>query len=105
MLDKAYDEVLKLPRAVKGAIYDFQHKFRENPNSPGLQFKQLQGTTLFSARVNLDYRALLLHDEVGPPPLSGRHRSAAPNGLDAVGLSHTRSIRRSERSRRWCFPR
>ncbi|WP_024802603.1 UvrD-helicase domain-containing protein [Nocardia sp. BMG51109] len=61
MLDKAYDEVLKLPRAVKGAIYDFQHKFRENPNSPGLQFKQLQGTTLFSARVNLDYRALLLH--------------------------------------------
>ncbi|MEV5840006.1 hypothetical protein [Nocardia sp. NPDC052112] len=62
MLDKAYNEVLKLPRAVKGAIYDFQHKFRENPESPGLQLKQLKGNSpLFSARVNLDYRALLLH--------------------------------------------
>ncbi|WP_433714887.1 UvrD-helicase domain-containing protein [Nocardia sp. CA-084685] len=62
MLDKAYNEVLKLPRAVKGAIYDFQHKFRENPESPGLQLKQVKGNSpLFSARVNLDYRALLLH--------------------------------------------
>ncbi|MGW6729943.1 UvrD-helicase domain-containing protein [Nocardia sp. NPDC055029] len=62
MLDKAYDEVLKLPRAVKGAIYDFQHKFKDNPDSPGLQLKQLQGNSkLFSARVNQDYRALLLH--------------------------------------------
>ncbi|GAB0102555.1 ATP-dependent helicase [Nocardia sp. JMUB6875] len=62
MLDKAYDEVLKLPRAVKGAIYDFQHKFRENPESPGLQLKQLKGNSrLYSARVNLDYRALMLH--------------------------------------------
>lgn len=62
MLDKAYEEVLKLPRAVKGAIYDFQHKFRENPDSPGLQLKQLKGNSrLYSARVNLDYRALMLH--------------------------------------------
>ncbi|MET9244940.1 UvrD-helicase domain-containing protein [Nonomuraea sp. NPDC003709] len=62
LLDKADKEILKLPRAVKGAIYDFQHKFRHDPNNPGLRFKQLKGhPRLFSARVNLDYRALLLH--------------------------------------------
>jgi len=62
LLDKADKEILKLPRAVKGAIYDFQHKFRRDPYSPGLNFKQLKGhPRLYSARVNLDYRALLLH--------------------------------------------
>ncbi|GIH72633.1 UvrD-helicase domain-containing protein [Sphaerimonospora thailandensis] len=62
LLDKADKEILKLPRAVKGAIYDFQHKFRQDPESPGLRFKQLKGhPRLYSARVNLDYRALLLH--------------------------------------------
>ncbi|MEU1982521.1 UvrD-helicase domain-containing protein [Nocardia sp. NPDC019395] len=62
MLDKAYDEIMKLPRSVKGAIYDFQHKFRHDPTTTGLRFKQLKGhSLLFSARVNDDYRALLLH--------------------------------------------
>ena len=62
MLDKAYDEIMKLPRPVKGAIYDFQHKFRRDPTTTGLRFKQLKGhSRLFSARVNDDYRALLLH--------------------------------------------
>jgi hypothetical protein len=61
ILDKAYNEMLKLPRAVKGAVLDFQHKFRNNPQAPGLQLKQLQGSKLFSARVNQSYRALLLH--------------------------------------------
>jgi superfamily I DNA/RNA helicase/mRNA-degrading endonuclease RelE of RelBE toxin-antitoxin system len=61
MLDKADKEILKLPRAVKGAIYEFQHKFRQDPSSPGLQFKQLKGDSrLYSARVTADYRALLL---------------------------------------------
>lgn len=62
LLDKADREIQKLPRIVKGAIYEFQHKFRKNPTSPGLQFKQLQGDSrLYSARVTQDYRALLLH--------------------------------------------
>ncbi|GII75683.1 DNA helicase [Sphaerisporangium rufum] len=62
LLDKADKEILKLPRAVKGAIYDFQHRFRQDPENPGLRFKQLKGhPRLYSARVNLDYRALLLH--------------------------------------------
>ena len=61
LLDKADKEILKLPRAVKGAIYDFQRKFREDPYSHGLQFKQLAGNSrLYSARVTADYRALLL---------------------------------------------
>ena len=61
LLDKADKEISKLPRAVKGAIYDFQRKFREDPNSNGLRFKQLAGNSrLYSARVTDDYRALLL---------------------------------------------
>jgi superfamily I DNA/RNA helicase/mRNA-degrading endonuclease RelE of RelBE toxin-antitoxin system len=61
LLDKADKEIAKLPRPVKGAIYDFQRKFREDPNSNGLQFKQLAGDSrLYSARVTDAYRALLL---------------------------------------------
>jgi superfamily I DNA/RNA helicase/mRNA-degrading endonuclease RelE of RelBE toxin-antitoxin system len=61
LLDKADKEIRKLPRAVKGAIYDFAHKFRDDPNSNGLQLKQLAGNSrLYSARVTADYRALLL---------------------------------------------
>ncbi|MFF3686209.1 UvrD-helicase domain-containing protein [Streptomyces sp. NPDC002187] len=61
LLDKADKEILKLPRTVKGAIYDFQHKFKASPNSSGLRLKQLAGhTRLWSARVSDDYRALLL---------------------------------------------
>jgi len=61
LLDKADKEINKLPRPVKGAIYDFQRKFREDPDANGLQFKQLAGNSqLYSARVTADYRALLL---------------------------------------------
>lgn len=61
LLDKADREILKLPRPVKGAIYDFQHKFKTNPDSAGLRLKRLQGhDKLYSARVNDEYRALLL---------------------------------------------
>ncbi|WP_327413382.1 UvrD-helicase domain-containing protein [Streptomyces sp. NBC_01233] len=62
LLDKADKEILKLPRAVKGAIYDFQHKFKENPQARGLRLKQLEGhDRLWSARITDEYRALLLH--------------------------------------------
>ncbi|MBA9002715.1 UvrD-helicase domain-containing protein [Thermomonospora cellulosilytica] len=62
LLYQADKEIQKLPRIVKGAIYEFQHKFRKNPDAPGLQLKRLQGDSrLFSARVTSDYRALLLH--------------------------------------------
>ena len=61
LLDKADKEIAKLPRAVKGAIYDFQRKFREDPDANGLQLKQLAGDSrLYSARVTDAYRALLL---------------------------------------------
>ena len=61
LLDKADKEILKLPRAVKGAIYDFQRKFREDPNSHGLQLQAARrGLPAVSARVTEDYRALLL---------------------------------------------
>ncbi|WP_327037994.1 UvrD-helicase domain-containing protein [Micromonospora maris] len=62
MLDRADKEVMKLSRADKGAVYEFTHKFRNNPDNPGLQLKSLHGDSrLMSARINRDYRALLLH--------------------------------------------
>lgn len=62
LLDKADKEIQKLPRIIKGAIYEFQHKFRKNPDTPGLQFKRLKDDSrLYSARVTQEYRALLLH--------------------------------------------
>ncbi|MFE1942039.1 UvrD-helicase domain-containing protein [Streptomyces massasporeus] len=67
LLDKADKEILKLPRTVKGAFFDFQHKFRSNPHTTGLKLQQLKGDSrLWSARVNDEYRALLLrlaHDD------------------------------------------
>ncbi|MGC5053149.1 UvrD-helicase domain-containing protein [Micromonospora sp. DT48] len=62
MLDRADKEVMKLTRADIGAVYEFMHKFRHNPDNPGLKLKALSGDSrLMSARVNRDYRALLLH--------------------------------------------
>src|SRR5262249_31825918 len=62
MLDRADKEIMKLSRAEIGAVYEFMHKFRHNPANPGLHLKQLEGDMrLWSARVNQDYRALLLH--------------------------------------------
>ncbi|WP_030823318.1 UvrD-helicase domain-containing protein [Streptomyces hygroscopicus] len=61
LLDKADKEIRKLPRTVKGAFFDFQHKFRTNPHTAGLKLQQLKGDSrLWSARVNDEYRALLL---------------------------------------------
>jgi mRNA-degrading endonuclease RelE of RelBE toxin-antitoxin system len=61
LLDKADKEILRLPRTVKDAIYDFQHRFKANPGSSGLRLKPLTGhTRLWSARISDDYRALLL---------------------------------------------
>ena len=59
LLDKADREILALDRSVKGAVYDFLHKFRRNRDLPGLRLKQLSGSELFSARVSQDYRAIL----------------------------------------------
>ncbi|MFE3789985.1 UvrD-helicase domain-containing protein [Streptomyces goshikiensis] len=61
LLDKADKEILRLPRTVKGAFFDFQHKFKENPYTTTLKLQQLKGDSkLWSARVGDDYRALLL---------------------------------------------
>ncbi|WP_406284161.1 UvrD-helicase domain-containing protein [Embleya sp. NBC_00896] len=61
LLDKADKEIVKLDRAIVGAVYKFQHEFRKNPNAPGFDLKPLKGDgRLWSARVNRQYRALLL---------------------------------------------
>lgn len=62
LLEKTDREIVKLDRPIVGAVYKFQHDFRANPRHPGLRLKQLEGhDRLYSARVNADYRALLLH--------------------------------------------
>ena len=61
LLDKADKQIRKLDRSVKGALFDFQYKFRENPEQPGLNLERLAGSDLCSARLNDNYRVLLLH--------------------------------------------
>ena len=84
LLDKADKQIRKLPQNVKGALYDFQYKFRENPNATGLKFQQLKGhDKLFSARINADYRALLFHVGGGDYILVGvRKRQHVYDRLD-----------------------
>ncbi|WP_066891624.1 UvrD-helicase domain-containing protein [Carbonactinospora thermoautotrophica] len=90
MLDTADKEILKLPRTVIGAVYEFHHKFRRNPHSPGLRLKPLKNakagdSRLYSARVTADYRALLLH--LGGNDyllLSVKHRKEAYDHLDRI---------------------
>ncbi|MGY3059915.1 superfamily I DNA/RNA helicase/mRNA-degrading endonuclease RelE of RelBE toxin-antitoxin system [Streptomyces sp. TE3672] len=61
LLDKADKEIVKLDRAIVGAVYKFQHEFRKNPEAPGFYLKSLKGhERLWSARVNREYRALLV---------------------------------------------
>lgn len=83
MLDKAEREISKLDRSVKGAVWDFQGKFRREPYSPGLQLKRLQGSQLFSARVKDDYRAILakVKDDVWLL-LTVAHRGNSYNDLE-----------------------
>jgi phosphoketolase len=52
------DAYRKLPREVRELARTSYRRFRENPNHPGLHFKRLQGTDLYSVRIGLSYRAL-----------------------------------------------
>lgn len=62
LLDKTDQEIRKLPRTIRGPLYDFQHRFRRNPADPELQLTALTGRPrLFTAQVNDDYGAVLLH--------------------------------------------
>src|SRR5689334_3199927 len=62
VLERAEKEIMKLARTDIGAVYEFMHKFRANPDQPGLDLKTLRGDTrLMAARVKRDLRALLLH--------------------------------------------
>lgn len=92
LLDKADKEILRLPRAVKGAIYDFQHKFKENPQLRGLRLKQLEGhDRLWSARVNDEYRALLLRlADTDWLIVSVKHRKEVYEKLDRLSYGINR---------------
>ncbi|GAB3970907.1 UvrD-helicase domain-containing protein [Plantactinospora veratri] len=58
---KAEEELYKLDRTVKGQFYDFCHRFRKNPDLPGLDLKKLKGDSrIHRAKISQSYRALLL---------------------------------------------
>ncbi|HEY1914282.1 MAG TPA: UvrD-helicase domain-containing protein [Streptosporangiaceae bacterium] len=84
MTERADKEIDKLARSVKGAIWDFLRKFRQDPANPGLRFKQLKGDSrLYSARVTDDYRALMLHVKDDEYLLvTVKHRSESYDGLE-----------------------
>ncbi|WP_250032187.1 UvrD-helicase domain-containing protein [Paractinoplanes maris] len=84
VLDRAEKEIMKLSRSDIGAVYEFMHKFRNNPHQPGINLKALQGDNrLLSARVKRDLRALLLHVTEQNYLLIGvEHRSAVYEDLD-----------------------
>jgi superfamily I DNA/RNA helicase/mRNA-degrading endonuclease RelE of RelBE toxin-antitoxin system len=69
---KAEEEIYQLDRTVKGQFYDFCHRFRKNPDQPGLDLKKLKGDSrIYRAKINQSYRALL-----------------TPVGADQTGLQH-----------------
>ena len=58
---KAYAQ---LPEHVRRRAREAYRLFRDNPNHPGLRFKQVHATQpIYSARVGLGYRALALRDD------------------------------------------
>lgn len=60
LYEKAEHELYKLDRSVKGKFYDFCHRFRQNPDHPGLDLKPLKGDgRVFRAKIDQSYRALL----------------------------------------------
>ncbi|PSK95736.1 UvrD-like helicase family protein [Murinocardiopsis flavida] len=98
LLDRADSEIAKLPRNMRGAVWDFMHKFRIDPSAPGLRFKALKdgggkgtGERLYSGRVTDDYRALLLH--LGDEEyllVSVKHRRDVYTNLDRVSYTINR---------------
>lgn len=69
---KAEEELYKLEGTVKAAFYDFCHRFRTNPDLPGLDLKPLKGDSrIYRAKVHREYRALML--PVGVDPDGTRH--------------------------------
>jgi superfamily I DNA/RNA helicase len=84
VLDRAEKEIMKLSRSDIGAVYEFMHKFRNNPHQTGLKLQALRGDSrLLSARVKRDLRALLLHVTEHDYLLIGvEHRSSVYQDLD-----------------------
>lgn len=84
VLERAEKEIMKLSRTDIGAVYEFMHKFRINPDQPGLDLKSLRGDTrLMAARVKRDLRALLLHiGERDYLLVSVEHRSKVYDDVD-----------------------
>lgn len=54
----------KLPRNVRRQARKAYKLFRQNPNHPSLRFKKVHATeTIYSARINIDYRAVGVLDD------------------------------------------
>ncbi|MDI3389110.1 AAA family ATPase [Streptomyces sp. B-S-A8] len=86
LLDKADKEIVKLDQPVVDAVYRFQHDFRRNPEAGSFRLTSLKDDRrLWSAWVNKDHRALLLH--LGHNDwllVAVRHRSHVDAHLDRL---------------------
>lgn len=53
----------KLPKDIRNQAREAYKRFMDDPQHPGLHFKKVHSTRpVFSARINIDYRVLGLHD-------------------------------------------
>ena len=86
---KAEEELLQLDAAVRGKFYDFCHRFRQNPDHPGLDLKPLKGDgRVFRAKLNQSYRVLLGQTGVD----SARSRTGSSSRYATASMS-TRNSR------------
>jgi mRNA-degrading endonuclease RelE of RelBE toxin-antitoxin system len=61
--DTFLESLDELPRKERTKVIDFFHKFRNNPNSPGINFEKIKGTQdgkMRSVRITGDFRAVLV---------------------------------------------
>ena len=60
--DTCWDKLFDLPKSVQMKVREFQRKFKENPYNPSLNFEKIasfEDSSLRTARVDLDYRAII----------------------------------------------
>ncbi|MEV8114730.1 UvrD-helicase domain-containing protein [Streptomyces xiamenensis] len=91
LYQKAEEELYKLDRTVKSDFYNFCHRFRLNPDHPGLDLKPLKGNArIYRAKLGSSYRVLLARageDVKGLPSwlvLAVRHRKDVYEQLDVA---------------------
>ena len=62
------DAFARIPRAQQRKVREFTEKFRADPHSSGINYEKMRDSRddkVRTVRIGLDYRAIVLHPEVG----------------------------------------